>query len=215
VPFSGARVRALIELCAPLYPHWDFALQDRMLAQFGIAPDRKLKELSLGQQRAVGLMLAVCPQPELLILDEPAANLDAVVRRELLETVLRLIGDGERTVIISSHMLGDVERVADHVAIMHAGRRLLQAPLDELKERSRRLRFSFAAAPPETLELPGLVSLRRGTRELLATVVGYDEAATAGVAAAHGAHVEAAPLGLEELFIDLVGEHSLATRRAA
>ncbi len=215
VPFSGARVRALIELCAPLYPHWDFALQDRMLAQFGIAPDRKLKELSLGQQRAVGLMLAVCPQPELLVLDEPAANLDAVVRRELLETVLRLIGDGERTVIISSHMLGDVERVADHVAIMHAGRRLLQAPLDELKERSRRLRFSFAAAPPETLVLPGIVSLRRGARELLATVVGYDESAAASVAAEHGAHVEAAPLGLEELFIDLVGEHGLATRRAA
>jgi hypothetical protein len=92
---------------------------------------------------------------------------------------------------------------------------LLQAPLDELKERSRRLRFSFVEAPPETLALPGLVSLRRGPRELLATVVGYDEAATANLAAAHGAHVEAVPLGLEELFIDLVGEHGLATRRAA
>jgi ABC-type multidrug transport system ATPase subunit len=215
VPFPGARVSHLISLCAPLYPRWDYALQDRMLAQFGVASDRKLKELSLGQQRAVGIMLAVCPQPELLVLDEPAANLDTVVRRELLETVLRLIGDGERTVIISSHMLGDVERVADRVAIMHAGQLLLQAPLDELKERSRRLRFSFADAPPETLALPGLVSLRRGSRELLATVVGYDEGATAEVAAAHGAHVEAAPVGLEELFIDLVGEHGLATRKAA
>jgi ABC-2 type transport system ATP-binding protein len=215
VPFPGARVRELISLCAPLYPRWDFALQDRMLVQFGVAPDRKLKELSLGQQRAVGIMLAVCPQPEMLILDEPAANLDTVVRRELLEAVMRLIGDGERTVVISSHMLGDVERVADRVAIMHAGQLLLQAPLDELKEQTRRLRFSFAAAPPETLALPGLVSLRRGTRELLATVIGYDEEATARAAAAFGAEVEAQPLGLEELFIDLVGEHGLATRRAA
>ena len=215
VPFPGARVRELIALCAPLYPRWDFALQDRMLAQFGVAPDRKLRELSLGQQRAVGLVLAVCPQPELLILDEPGANLDTVVRRELLEAVMRLIGDGERTVVISSHMLGDVERVADRVAIMHAGQLILQAPLDELKERSRRLRFSFPAAPPETLALPGLVSLRRGARELLATVVGYDDAATEGAAAALGATVEAQPIGLEELFIDLVGEHGLATRRAA
>jgi ABC-2 type transport system ATP-binding protein len=215
VPFPGARVSELISLCAPLYPRWDFALQDRMLVQFGVAPDRKLKELSLGQQRAVGLMLAVCAQPEMLILDEPAANLDTVVRRELLEAVMRLIGDGERTVVISSHMLGDVERVADRVAIMHAGQLLLQAPLDELKEQTRRLRFSFASAPPETLALPGLVSLRRGARELLATVIGYDEEATASAAAAFGAQVEAQPVGLEELFIDLVGEHGLATRRAA
>jgi ABC-2 type transport system ATP-binding protein len=112
-------------------------------------------------------------------------------------------------------MLGDVERVADRVAIMHEGQLLLQAPLDELKEQTRRLRFSFAAAAPETLALPGLVSLRRGARELLATVVGYDEEATARVALAAGAEVEARPLGLEELFIDLVGEHGLATRRAA
>jgi ABC-2 type transport system ATP-binding protein len=215
VPFPGARVSALIELCAPLYPRWDFGLQDRMLAQFGVGPDHKLKELSLGQQRAVGLMLAVCPQPELLILDEPAANLDTVVRRELLETVLRLIGDGERTVIISSHMLGDVERVADSVAIMHEGRLRLAAPLDELKEQTRRLRFSFAGEAPESVALPGLVSLRRGPRELLATVLGYDEAATAAAAAAVGADVEAAPLGLEELFIDLVGTHAVPAQRAA
>jgi ABC-2 type transport system ATP-binding protein len=215
VPFPGARVRELISLCAPLYPRWDFPLQDRMLAQFGVSPDRKLKELSLGQQRAVGLMLAVCAQPELLILDEPAANLDTVVRRELLEEVMRLIGDGDRTVVISSHMLGDVERVADRVAIMHEGHLLLQGPLDELKEQTRRLRFSFASAAPETLALPGLVSLRRGARELLATVVGYDEEATARAASAVGAEVEAQALGLEELFIDLVGEHALAGQRAA
>ena len=215
VPFPGARVSKLIELCAPLYPRWDFSMQDRMLAQFAIDPARKLKELSLGQQRAVGLMLALCPRPELLVLDEPAANLDTVARREFLEAVLGLIGDGERTVVMSSHILGDIERVADRVAIIHRGQLLLQAPLDDLKERSRRLRFSFAGAPPATLPLPGLTSLRRGARELLATVVDYDEEVAAQVAAAAGAHVEAQAVGLEDLFIDLVGEHGLATREAA
>jgi ABC-2 type transport system ATP-binding protein len=205
VPFPGATVASLIRLCAPLYPTWDRALEEQMLGRFGIDPRRKLKTLSNGQQRAVGLLLAICPRPEVLILDEPAANLDAVVRREFLETVLALVGDGDHTVVFSSHILTDVERVVDRVAIIHQGQLLLDRSLDDLKEQARRLRFIFEGRAPRAIDLPGLVAVRRADRELLATVVGYDPEATTRVAASLGAHVEAHPLGLEELFIDLTG----------
>jgi ABC-2 type transport system ATP-binding protein len=216
VPFPGARVERLIRLCAPLYPRWDRALEDRMLTRFQIDPRRRLRELSLGQQRAVGLLLAMCPRPELLILDEPAANLDVVVRREFLETVLMLMREEERTVIFSSHILSDVERVADRVAILERGRLLIDRPLDDLKEQARRLRFIFAGAAPEQLPpLPGVVAVRRAGREMLATVINYDAAQVAGVASALDAHVEAQAVGLEDLFIDLVGYAQRSTTVAA
>ena len=215
VPFPAARVSRLIDLCAPLYPRWNDDLQNEMLSRFGISPRARLNELSLGQQRAVGLLLAVCPEPELLILDEPAANLDTVVRREFLETIIGLVGEGDRTVIFSSHILTDVERIADRIAVVHHGALRLEGALDDIKDAARRVRFTFAGEPPATLALPGLVALRRGGRELLATLIGYDEAETARVAAALGAHVEAQRVGLEELFIDLEGAHGIADRSAA
>jgi ABC-2 type transport system ATP-binding protein len=215
VPFPAATIAQLIRFCAPLYPRWSRALEEEMLSRFGLDPRRRLKTLSGGQLRAVGLLLAVCPQPEVLILDEPAANIDAVVRRGFLELVLSLAGDEDRAVVLSSHMLGDVERVADRIAILDHGRLVLDGALDDLKDQARRLRFIFRAAAPETLALPGLVYLRRSGRELLATVTGYDPAITVQLAASLGAEVEAQPIGLEDLFIDLVGRAPHAQGEAA
>jgi ABC-2 type transport system ATP-binding protein len=215
IPFPAARISSLVELCAPLYPRWNDDLQSELLARFGISPRARLRELSLGQQRAVGLMLAICPEPELLILDEPAANLDTVVRREFLEAIIGLVAESDRTVIFSSHILGDVERVADRVAVVHRGALLVDGALDELKESARRVRLTFPTTPPATLSLPGLVAVRRGGREVLATLVPYDEEAVARAAAALGAEIEPQHVGLEELFIDLVGADALANRTAA
>ena len=151
-PFPEATVASVIRFCAPLYPNWDRELEAQMLSRFGIDPKRRLKQHSQGQQRAVALLLAICPRPELLILDEPASNLDAVVRREFLDAVLSLAAEEGRTVIFSSHILSDVERAADRVAIIHQGRLLLERSLDDLKEQSRRLRFLFAGPAPADID---------------------------------------------------------------
>ncbi len=206
VPFPAATTEQMIGLCAPLYPAWNGVLAEQVLARFDIDPRRKLRDLSLGQRRAVALMLAVCPQPELLILDEPAANLDAVVRRDFLQTVLSCVGDARRTVIFSSHILSDVERIADRIAILHRGRLLLERPLDELKEQVRRLRLLFDGYSPEQLAIPGLLAVRRAPREMLATVTGYDADAIHRLGEALGARVEVQMANLEELFIDLVAD---------
>ena len=206
VPFPAATAEQLLRLCAPLYPTWNHALELQVLSRFQIDPRRKLRDLSLGQRRAVALMLAVCPQPELVILDEPAANLDAVVRRDLLETVLSLVGDPQRTVIFSSHILSDVERIADRVAILHQGRLLLERSLDELKEQVRRVRLLFDGRSPEHLDVPGVLAVRRAPREMLVTVIDYDAQAIDRLAETLGAQVEVQTPNLEELFIDVVGD---------
>ena len=102
---------------------------------FDLPPKRKIKALSKGMRAKVGLALALASEPELLVLDEPTSGLDVLVRREFLESMVDLAGEG-RTVLLSSHQIGEVERVASHVALLHQGKLVLAEPLDELKART-------------------------------------------------------------------------------
>lgn len=206
LPFPRATAEDLIGFCGRLYPRWDDDLARDILLRFGIHSRRKLRDLSLGQQRTVGLLLALCPRPEVLVLDEPAANLDPVVRREFLDQVLELVAEEGRTVLLSSHILSDVERVADRIALLHEGNLLLYRETDEIKERTRRLRFIFPADPPLRLGVPGVVCERRAGREVLITTEAFRDDLPARLAAETGAQVEVQPIGLEELFIDMVGD---------
>jgi ABC-2 type transport system ATP-binding protein len=208
IPFPAATAEDLMGFCARLYARWDPELAGNLLARFSIDPRRKFRDLSLGQQRAVALLLALAPRPEVLVLDEPASNLDPVMRRQFLDEVLDLVADAGRTVLFSSHNLADVERVADRIALLHEGRLLLARETDDLKERTRRLRLIFAGEAPAVLPIPGLVSLRRAGSEALATVDDFDDQLPARLARETGARIEVLALPLEELFLDLVGEHA-------
>jgi ABC-2 type transport system ATP-binding protein len=112
---------------------------------------RKIKSLSKGIRAKVSLALALAHEPELLILDEPTSGLDTLVRREFLEGMVDIAAAG-RTVFLSSHQIGEVERVADIVAILRSGRLLLVDRLDDLKDQIRELSITLAdgAAPPAT-----------------------------------------------------------------
>ncbi|MDG3007087.1 ABC transporter ATP-binding protein [Paludisphaera mucosa] len=124
---------------------------------FGLPPDRKIKALSKGMRAKVSLSLALASNPSLLILDEPTSGLDALVRREFLESMVDLAANG-RTVFLSSHQLGEVERVASHVALLHQGKLILAEPLDELRARTFLLAVNFHSrdhepAPPASLPI--------------------------------------------------------------
>src|SRR5687767_1301763 len=109
-----------------------------LIEGFRVPLDRKLSQLSKGMRAKVALSLAMAHSPELLILDEPTSGLDTMVRREFLESMVDIAAEG-RTVLLSSHQIGEVERVADIVAIIHAGRLLVVERLDTLKATTRQL----------------------------------------------------------------------------
>jgi ABC-2 type transport system ATP-binding protein len=122
---------------------------------FTLPRDRKMRQLSKGMRAKVALALALASAPELLILDEPTSGLDLLVRREFLESMVDLAGEG-RTVLLSSHQVTEVERVASHVALMHQGRLILAEPLDDLRARTFLLTLTFTGrdhplAPPAAL----------------------------------------------------------------
>ncbi len=164
----------------------------------------KLKSLSKGEYAKVGLALALAPDPQVLILDEPTSGLDLRVRREFLESMVALAAEG-RTVLISSHQIAEVERVASHVAFLARGRLLLTATMDDLRRRLVRYRLRFEGEPPDAARL-GTVLHRNGAGRLWQAVIQdpVDEAVESLRAESGVAEFEATPLTLEEAYAALV-----------
>ena len=127
------RVDELIRYSRAFYPAWDDAYAEELRQRFALDPAAKTKTLSKGQKARLGLLIALAYRPELLVLDEPSSGLDPIVRRDILGAVLRTIADEGRTVLFSSHLLDEVERVADHVTMISDGNIVLSGPLDALK----------------------------------------------------------------------------------
>ncbi len=124
-----------------LYKSWDATEYFRLLEVLEIPPDRKTSALSGGMRVKLALALALAPRPALLILDEPTAGLDPVARREFLEIIERQAREYGRTTFFSSHLLNEVERVADTVGIIHQGKMRYQGGLDDLQNQVRRVRM--------------------------------------------------------------------------
>jgi len=131
------RIDELILYSRAFYRGWDDAYAEELRKGFALDPTKKIKSLSKGQKARVGLLIALAYRPELLVLDEPSSGLDPIVRRDILGAVIRTIADEGRTVLFSSHLLQEVEQVADHVTMINRGQIVLSAPLNEIKELHR------------------------------------------------------------------------------
>jgi ABC-2 type transport system ATP-binding protein len=131
------RVDELMRYSRAFYPAWDDVYAEELRETFALDASATIGTLSKGQKARVGLLIALAYRPELLVLDEPSTGLDPVVRRDILDAVIRTIADEGRTVLFSSHLLDEVERVADHVTMISHGRIVLSAPLAALRESHR------------------------------------------------------------------------------
>src|SRR5829696_2625129 len=150
-------VGELMRYTQAFFPTWDEAFAEELRGMFDLDPQAKIRTLSRGQRARAGLLAALAHRPELLVLDEPSSGLDPVVRRDILGAIIRTIADEGRTVLFSSHLLDEVERVADQVTIIHHGRLILTSSMDEIKETHRRVTLRFGS-PVE--RPPALVGAR-------------------------------------------------------
>ena len=130
----GMKVAEVIDMHRKLFPGWDNAGAARLAARFELPPDRKIKDLSKGQARQVALLCAVSHRPELLILDEPAGGLDPAARREFLETSIQLLVEQEATILFSSHHMGDIERMASRLVMIHDHQKWIDSEVDAIRE---------------------------------------------------------------------------------
>ncbi|MEP7325857.1 MAG: ABC transporter ATP-binding protein [Gemmatimonadota bacterium] len=128
------RVDELIRYSRAFYSAWDDGYAEELLQAFALDPAAKVRTLSKGQKARLGLLVALAHRPELLVLDEPSSGLDPIVRRDILGAVIRTIAHEGRTVLFSSHLLEEVEQVADHVTLISHGAIVLSAPLEAIRE---------------------------------------------------------------------------------
>jgi ABC-2 type transport system ATP-binding protein len=173
--------------------------------QFLLEPRARLSTLSKGQYAKVGLALALAIDPEVLILDEPTSGLDLLVRREFLASMVRLAGEG-RTILISSHQIAEIERVASHAAFLSKGKVLLTGTMDELRDMIVRVRFRCADGPPAASTL-GTVLHQEGVGGRWQVILrDPDRAALHRLRSAVGiGDYEETPLALEEVYCALLG----------
>jgi ABC-2 type transport system ATP-binding protein len=175
------RVDELVRYSQAFYSTWDAKYAEELRAQFALERNARIKDLSRGELAKAGLLVALAHRPELLLLDEPSSGLDPVVRRDILEAIIRTVADEGRTVFFSSHLLEEVERVSDEVAMLHAGKVLWSGPLDEIKAGHHRLTLRFTASQAQPPVIPGVLSIRgagqewtiicNGTRSELSTII--------------------------------------------
>src|SRR5262245_26928777 len=184
------------------YPHWNGELLDQILDHFALPRRAKIRRLSNGQRAQVSLALAVAPDPELLILDDPTLGLDTVVRRDFLESLIQIIQRQGRTILIGWHILADVERVADRIGILVDGVLRVDCPTDYFKSSLRKVVLEFAVEPPEFPACDGLVSTWRVGNRLEVVLVGYGTRHEQLIESLEPASVEVLDLNLEDSFIE-------------
>ncbi|HEX7679510.1 MAG TPA: ABC transporter ATP-binding protein [Thermoanaerobaculia bacterium] len=199
------RVDELIRYSRAFYPAWDDTYAEELRQTFALDPTAKVKNLSKGQKARAGLLIALAYRPELLVLDEPSSGLDPIVRRDILGAIIRTIADEGRTVLFSSHLLEEVEQVADHVTMIRQGGIVLSAPLDEIRKSYRCLTVLFAESRPQPPPVAGVLRWDGGGRQWMAVVRG-SPAGLQTALAGWGANIvaERAP-SLDEIFVAHVG----------
>lgn len=202
--YTWMTVDEIIGFNAAFYPTWDHDLADKLLDDLDLPRDRKLGSLSRGMQAKVGLVMALGQRPELLILDDPTAGLDPVVRQEFLEAMISNVQSEGGTVFFSTHLLHEMERVADEVAMIHNGSLRLRGSLEGIKRDFKKLRAVYPNVVPETFPFEGIVRTEVNHHQALLTVAKYDPSMDDALMGNGAESVEVLDLSLEEIFVETV-----------
>jgi ABC-2 type transport system ATP-binding protein len=199
------RLSELLRYTQAYHPSWDQRYADQLLDTFGLDRRKKFGDLSKGMRAQAGLVVAVAHRPDLLILDEPSSGLDVVVREDILNAIVRTVAEDGRTVIFSSHLLHEVERMCDHVTVMHEGRVVLHGPLDEIRAMHRISQVRFATRSDVTPKFDGALSIA-GDGRSWSVVHASSLESFRDVVARLGAEVTESRIAtLEEIFIAHAG----------
>ncbi len=196
-------VRETLDYLASFREQWNRDTERALLDQFRLDPGQKTSHLSKGQRTQLALLVAICPEPELLVLDEPTSGLDPIVRREFIETVIGAYQEsdpGRRTVFVSTHLIAEFEGLIDEFTIIDRGREVMTLASDTARERYQKIYARFATEPP-VVDLGEAKVFRREGRELEVIVNGNSAEVLARLKALRPEAINTEALTLEEIFV--------------
>jgi ABC-2 type transport system ATP-binding protein len=199
-------VRQLIRYASAYYPDWDIELENHYIKDFEIGLEDRVGALSPGQRQKLAILLAIGHNPDLLILDEPASALDPIARAQFLDLLLKIIQQEGKTILISSHILSDVEKIIDHVIIMKNGKILRDSSFDDLRERYIRVRLtSMDKILPENLPFTGVIASQRNNGKAVLTLEDPCIDKIRQQAETLNCSIDIHPLPLEDIYKTIMG----------
>jgi ABC-2 type transport system ATP-binding protein len=194
-------VGQLIRYVKAFYKTWNEKLEQKFIEDFELNLEERIKNLSPGQRQRLSVLLAICFEPVLLLLDEPVSALDPIARAHFLDLLPELIQSQDRAIVISSHILSDIEKVIDRVLIMKDGKILCDCEFDELREKYAKVKVSsLHGALPATLPFKQVIECKRNGREAIIILMGCENELLSSQAAQIGCEVELLPMPLDEIY---------------
>ncbi len=204
--YTYMTVEQLVRFTRSFYPDWRPEVERRLLKEYQLPLDRKVKALSKGMRTKLALLLAFARRPALMILDEPSEGLDPVSIEELLQTLVTSAADGT-AVFFSSHQIAEVERVAEHVCIIDHGKLAVDVSLDDMREGYRRVTAGFTKEPSaETFRIHGVEQVQIVGRQVALLATENADTVVALVRSMEPVSIEVAPISLREVFLTTVKE---------
>lgn len=204
-------VKAMTEYTGAFYSTWDQPFVNRLIIEWKLDETQRVGALSVGQRQKLAVILAMGHHPELLVLDEPVASLDPVARRQFLQSLIEFTEDEENTILFSTHITSDLERIASHVAFLDAGKASFFGELDSLKDHVKRIRITANQELPTELEVPGLLRSQIDGKQALIAVKDFDSQSLEQLTQKYEATSTVEDLNLEEIFLELSGVASRET----
>ncbi|MEN6384243.1 MAG: ABC transporter ATP-binding protein [Phycisphaerales bacterium] len=194
-------VKQLIRYVSAYYKNWNHHLEEKYISDFNIPLTKRVASLSPGQRQQLAILLAIGFDPELLILDEPASALDPLARSRFLDLLLQLIQSGDRTIIISSHILSDVEKVIDHTLIMKQGEIIRDCSFDSLREEFLKFTItSLNGSLPKNLPFKNIIQCEQNDNKAVMIVQNETEDNLRNIAKNLNCEIEIKTLPLDDLY---------------
>jgi ABC-2 type transport system ATP-binding protein len=201
--FHWMKAQELLDYTGSFFNHWDSSKVDCLMKTWEIDPKARVSELSEGQKQRLSIIQAMGHRPELLILDEPVASLDPIVRRDFIKQIIDMNIDDGTSVIFSTHIMSDLERVAADVAILQNKNIRYCGALDELQEKVVKLTIQSSSQLPDALPIKNIINESRTSNRALVTVRDFDKRDIQHLQKQLESTIEVTTLNLEDIFLEL------------
>jgi ABC-2 type transport system ATP-binding protein len=203
--YDAMTVGGMVRYTASYYPKWNRETEARYLRRFELPAERSIKDLSRGMRTKLSLLLALSRGADLLVLDEPTTGLDPAATEDVLQALVGHAAEHGTTVFFSSHQLGDVEQIADHVVIIDRGRTAVTGSLDDLKQGYRRIQLVFdGEAPAYTFQTKGVERVKRAGRVMTVLSSAGIDGVLGEASALNPVSTDSTPVTLKDIFLDTV-----------